>query len=116
MKSIKIQCISVCRIMFPNNQYLLIKNRRYEKKGQIYYGPLGGGIEATESGIRHLQSKFNATDFKSESPLDLRFTLQDSSKLNDFRKWFESGKDREIDPNREVYEELKLENPIVYSL
>lgn len=68
--------------------------------------PVGGGLHY----IDQLPVKSAISDDKT-SP-DLRMTI-DSSEIESLTKWFLSKEGRELSPERELHEELVLENPIL---
>ena len=68
--------------------------------------PFGGGLHY----IDHLPVASAISD--DETSLDLRMTI-DHSEVSNLTKWFLSKEGRELSPERELHEELVLENTIL---
>lgn len=67
--------------------------------------PLGGGLEATDSGIDELKTILNISDDAFEEGNGLRFSMRGST-AEKYRDWFILGENRDTNPQREVFEEL----------
>lgn len=107
-KEIRFSINGLYKIQIPNtNKYLLVLNRRIE--GQLQ--PVGGAYK--RFGDDSLFNKWlfkpdngkNGLDVDEKSNLDLRFMVNGKNAI-DVINWYESGKEREIDPRREFIEEL----------
>lgn len=91
-----------------NGRYLLIRNGRdqshaFQPVGGVYkYFPGENRDEFERLGI--ISDTKMENDDRSES--DLRLHLKHRRKLPAFLKWFAEGRNREVDPWREFYEEL----------
>jgi hypothetical protein len=91
-----------------NGRYVLIKRHKKDRPG---YQPIGGAFKYLKEETRECFDKLGiepcnhvARDEDTEN--DLRIIIKKRRNLIDFLKWFESRKDREIDPWREFYEEM----------
>ncbi|OCX54176.1 hypothetical protein BEL04_07890 [Mucilaginibacter sp. PPCGB 2223] len=91
-----------------NGRYVLIKRHKNDRVG---YQPIGGAFKYFKEENRELFDKLGIEpcdhvprDEKTDH--DLRIRLKKRKNLIDFLKWFESRKNREMDPWREFYEEL----------
>lgn len=91
-----------------NGKYVLIKRHKKDRAG---YQPVGGTFKYFKEENRELFDELGVEpcdhvprDEKTDH--DLRIRLKERKKLVDFIKWFESRKNRELDPWREFYEEL----------
>ncbi|MEK7158673.1 MAG: hypothetical protein AAB733_03835, partial [Patescibacteria group bacterium] len=93
------------RIRDHQSRNALLVNKNRAKKGEMVLTPIGGGIEATEEGLRELQQLLGIERSVFEKESDLRFPLS-GAKANEFRTWFLQRQLRETDPTREVVEEL----------
>ncbi len=87
-----------------DDKYLVIRFGQSDVDGAVRYTALGGGIHMTEAG-REFLLDLKATDFEGDGEPDLRFTLA-TINLGRFENWFDRRTDRELDPDREIYEEL----------
>lgn len=90
-----------------DGKFLLVKNHRgqpgYQPVGGVYrYLPVENADIFDELGV--IPCSYMPIDKQSRN--DLRKHLKHRHHLNKFLKWFESKKNREIDPWREFYEEL----------
>lgn len=91
-----------------NGKYLLIKRH---KSDFIGYQPVGGAYKYFKEENR---AKFDELGIMpcnqivrdEDTENDIRLEMNKRKKLIDFLKWFDSRKDREIDPFREFCEEL----------
>lgn len=96
------------KIQIPGtNKYLLVFNRRIANQLQ----PVGGAYKRfgderlfNEWGYRPDNSK-NGLDVDEKSSSDLRFVIKGKHVI-DVLNWFESSKEREMDPRREFKEEV----------
>lgn len=91
-----------------NGKYVLIKRH---KKDRIGYQPVGGTFKFFKEENRELFDKLGIEPCDhvprdEDTEHDLRIRINKRKKLIEFLKWFESRKNREIDPWREFYEEL----------
>lgn len=107
---IRVSCGSMCRIVV-NGKYLLILNQNRRKKGYYQLSPIGGAISIDSwDSLKML----DVDPEKAESD-DLRFYIN-ASQIQEFSKWFYSRQNRELDPFREIYEELVLESKALFDL
>ena len=87
------------------NQYLLVRGERLAHQ----YQPVGGAYKFYQTALTFLQSiesqDDNMVDVDDASKNDLRIRIKGKYYFK-FWKWFYSGKDRELSPHREFYEEL----------
>lgn len=95
------------RIEF-NGKYLLIKRHKTDFSG---YQPVGGAYKYFKEENREIFDNLgirpcNNVPRDNDTENDLRIVINKRKKLSAFLKWFESRKNREIDPWREFYEEL----------
>lgn len=91
-----------------NGKYVLIKRH---KKDRIGYQPIGGAFKYFKEENREYFDKLgiepcDCVTRDEDTEHDLRIRINKRKNLIDFLKWFESRKNREIDPWREFYEEL----------
>lgn len=91
-----------------NGKYVLIKRH---KKDRVGYQPVGGAFKFFKEENRELFDKLGIEPCDHVPPdedteYDLRIRINKRKNLIEFLKWFESRKNREIDPWREFYEEL----------
>ena len=98
---VRISCAYLFRIK-SDNKYLLIKNKRIDQ-----FQPVGGVYKYYES-FKDESNKLGLTFEKNDNfyeKNDLRVYVP-AKKVLRFIKWFNSGKNREINVTREFYEEL----------
>lgn len=91
-----------------NGQYALIKRH---KKDRIGYQPIGGAYKYLHEENRELFDSLGIEpcthiERDEDTEHDLRLIIKKRKNLIAFLKWFESKKNRELDPWREFYEEL----------
>lgn len=91
-----------------NGKYILIKRHKKDRPG---YQPIGGAFKYFKEENRELFDKLgiepcNHVPRDSDTKDDLRIRINKRKNLIEFLKWFESRKNREVDPWREFYEEL----------
>lgn len=91
-----------------NGQYILIKRH---KKDNVGYQPVGGAYKYLKEENRELFDKIgiepcNRVPRDEDTENDLRVIIKKRKNLINFLKWFESRKNREMDPYREFCEEL----------
>lgn len=91
-----------------NGKYALIKRH---KKDRIGFQPIGGAFKYFKEENRELFDKLgiepcNFVPRDEDTENDLRIRIRKRKNLAEFLKWFESRKNREVDPWREFYEEL----------
>lgn len=91
-----------------NGKYVLIKRHKNDNPG---YQPIGGAYKYLKEENRELFDKIgvepcNHVPRDEDTEYDLRVVLKKRKKLSAFLKWFESRKNREMDPSREFVEEL----------
>lgn len=91
-----------------NGKYVLIKRHKKDSPG---YQPVGGTYKYLKEENRELFDKLgvepcNLVPRDEDTEDDLRITIRKRKHLIAFLKWFESRKNREIDPYREFCEEL----------
>lgn len=91
-----------------NGKYMLIKRH---KKDFVGFQPVGGAYKYFKEENRELFDSLGITPCNNvprdnDTENDLRIIVNKSKKLVEFFKWFNSRKNREIDPWREFFEEL----------
>lgn len=91
-----------------NGKYVLIKRHKPDRIG---YQPIGGAFKYFKEENRELFDKLgiepcNLVPRDADTKDDLRIRINKRKHLLEFLKWFDSRKNREIDPWREFYEEL----------
>ena len=91
-----------------NGKYVLIKRHKKDNPG---YQPVGGAYKYFKEENRDLFNKLgiepcNHVPRDEDTEHDLRIIIKKRKNLPGFLKWFESHKNREMDPCREFYEEL----------
>ncbi|MCR6481435.1 hypothetical protein M8542_01260 [Amycolatopsis sp. OK19-0408] len=90
-----------------NGKYLLVRGKRYSNQFQ----PIGGVYKVNPSAQAAFRRWKVETDdlipIDTSSQNDLRIWIKGSHLLS-FVRWFESGKNREVGPMRELYEELVM--------
>lgn len=100
-ESIRISCGYLFRIKMEN-KYLLIKGKRIEQ-----FQPIGG-VYKYYSSFNDVKNSLNITEEQNTSFFeegDLRVYVPGKNVLK-FIRWFNSGKNREVNVTREFYEEL----------
>lgn len=112
MPDLRISSANFARIRGGQGRFALLVNRSRLRKGITILTPIGGGIEATQKGIEVLKQRLEIDDEAFERGNDLRFRIH-GSKANVFREWFLSADEREINPVREVEEELVEEEGLL---
>jgi len=107
LHDVRISAAGLIRIKV-GDQYMLIHYGRMRPDRPRRYIPVGGAVEYTDKGRQFLQS-IGAYNFEGDDPnnpsKDLRFFLP-VKQLDTFEQWFRRRVDREIDPLRELREEL----------
>ncbi|MDZ4766591.1 MAG: hypothetical protein SGI73_18800 [Chloroflexota bacterium] len=101
VERIRVSCAGLCRIQDEHGRYLLALNTNRLSKGLRIFMPLGGGFIYEDEA---LLERFDAIP-ELPNTHELRLYIP-PARLNDFRTWFLSRRDREIDPLRELVEEL----------
>lgn len=91
-----------------NGKYILIKRHKKDNPG---YQPVGGAYKYLKEENRELFDKLgiepcNHVPRDEDTENDLRIIIKKRKNLIAFLKWFESRKNRELDPYREFCEEL----------
>jgi hypothetical protein len=91
-----------------NGKYMLIKRHKKDFTG---YQPIGGAYKYFKEENREIFDNLgivpcNQVPRDEDTENDLRVVINKRKNLSAFFKWFESRKNREIDPWREFYEEL----------
>lgn len=91
-----------------NGKYVLIKRHKQDNPG---FQPIGGSYKYLKEENRELFDKLgiepcNYVPRDEDTENDLRIIIKKRKNLIEFLKWFESRKNREMDPYREFYEEL----------
>lgn len=91
-----------------NGRYILIKRH---KKDRVGYQPVGGAFKYFKEENRELFNKLgiepcNHVPRDKVTEDDLRIRINKRKNLIAFIRWFESRKNREVDPWREFFEEL----------
>ncbi len=91
-----------------NGKYALIKRHKEDNKG---FQPVGGCYKYLKEENRELFDKLgiepcNYVPRDEDTEHDLRIIIKKRKNLVAFLKWFESRKNRELDPYREFCEEL----------
>lgn len=111
MKEIRISCAALASI-FINNKYLVCVNKNALKKGVVTITPFGGGTEYKPEALNFLNNL--GAKFERSTP-DLRFRMLQSN-IELFELWFFKKKDREIGIDRELIEEIVMEEEILTNL
>ncbi|RZJ89751.1 MAG: hypothetical protein EOO20_10100 [Chryseobacterium sp.] len=91
-----------------NGRYVLIKRHKKDNPG---YQPIGGAYKYLKEENRELFDSLgvepcNHVPRDEDTEHDLRVIIRKRKKLNKFLQWFDSRKNREMDPYREFIEEL----------
>jgi hypothetical protein len=91
-----------------NGKFLLIRRHKKDRQG---YQPVGGTFKYLKDENRELFDNLgiepcNYVARDSDTENDLRLIMRKRKKLYKYLRWFESRKNRELDPWREFYEEL----------
>ena len=110
-EKIRVSCSGLASIKI-NGKYLLVQNKKGREDGRIVYGPLGGALEYFPEALEFLNTL--SPIFERETP-DLRMTINEKD-VNTFDKWVRETNDREQTCKRELYEELIIEEKILYEL
>ena len=111
MAKLRVSCGSFCRIEHKG-RFLFLLNAARARKGIYAATPVAGAITYTDPAIiRHLNAELENPDTK-----DLRFYIDKAGaeqRLAMLRAWFHRGVGRELDPFREMREELVDEQRIL---
>jgi hypothetical protein len=91
-----------------NGKFLLIKRHKKDRPG---YQPVGGTFKYLKDENRELFDNLSIEPCHyvprdADTENDLRLVMMKRKKLYKYLRWFESRKNRELDPWREFYEEL----------
>jgi len=91
-----------------NGQYLLIRRHKKDRPG---FQPVGGTYKHMRDETRELFDKLgiepcNYIPRDEDTDQDMRLIIRKRKNLRAFMEWFDSRKNRELDPWREFYEEL----------
>ncbi|MBI5928512.1 MAG: hypothetical protein HY862_04345 [Chloroflexi bacterium] len=107
---VRVSCGSMCRFTVDGS-YLLLLNRNRRRKGIYELSPVGGAIQ-----VNDLQTlaQFGAR-LETPGTHDLRLLMK-SEHLEAFGVWFRKRKERELDPFREIREELVDESELLATL
>lgn len=95
---IRISMAALVKISYENKSIYLIQNKTIK--------PFGGAYYFTK------KPSINSLALDNPQSMDLRFTV-DVLELDKVYEWFNLKQDREITPERELFEELCLENNIL---
>lgn len=109
---LRVSCSGLARIEDPNGNFVLITNKSRMRAGKTVLTPIGGVLGLTEVGRVELKALLKIDGFEKDD--DMRFMMRGSS-ANDLVKWFCERRERELDPLREVREELVDELPYLLS-
>lgn len=112
LPELRISSAALTKIVDNEGRYALLVNKNRAEKGEIILTPIGGAIETTRNGAEELKHLLGITDEAFEKKMDLRFRIN-GAMANEFRRWFLKRKNREIDPNREIFEELVNETGLL---
>ena len=112
LPEVHINSAALCRIRDEQGRIVLLKNFGKAKKGETELSPVGGGIEADEKGMRHVQGLLGIKKDAFKKGNDLRFRMN-GAHANDYVQWFLARQGRETNPLREVGEELVDETGIL---
>lgn len=108
---IRVSCAALSRIQYRDKRFLVILNKNRLQSGRQILTPIGGSLWYYD--LSTLLSL--GVCFERENSKDLRLYIEES-RLPEFAVWFEKREGREIDPFRELYEELVLEERLVRTL
>lgn len=100
MDEIRLVCTALCRIVDKQARYLLALNHNRLLQQKQVFMALGGALEYSNSQLPRI---FDAR--LENSNQEFRWSIA-RSRLDEFRLWFNLRKDREINPFRELREEL----------
>ncbi|MCQ3931060.1 MAG: hypothetical protein DPW16_11430 [Chloroflexi bacterium] len=107
---VRVSCGSMCRLMVEES-YLLLLNRNRRRKGIYELSPVGGAIQVQNvQALAPFEARLENPDTR-----DLRFSMR-SEHLDVFGVWFRKRKERELDPFREILEELVDESGVLAAL
>jgi len=111
IKNVRISAAGLARIKV-GDQYLLMKYKKDNPDGSWRYIPIGGAL-GYMGDTRSILESLGASKFEGDEKgeKDLRFALP-TEKLEEFESWFNRSVGREIDPMRELREELVEETGI----
>lgn len=108
MGLLRVSCVVFCRVKHEG-RYLFILNAIRARAGDFVVTPIGGGIEYAGAPPPVL-AQIHAEPEKPGTK-ELRFYIEDDAdRLAAFRAWFIQRRGREVDPFRELHEEL-VEEP-----
>ena len=94
-----------------DDKLLVALNKSRLKKGKMVYTPFGGAIEFEPEARAFL----NGLEAEFEKGNDLRFTMPEEN-IAAFENWFMRAQDRELNPYRELREELVEEEQVLDKL
>lgn len=107
----RVSCAALCRIHDADGRYLLGLNKNRLAQGREIYMPLGGALEFYAP---DLPARFDATPEAPDSR-DLRLFMPET-RVELFRDWFLTRRERETTPLRELVEELVDEFAVLPAL
>lgn len=106
----RVSCGSMCKFEI-DGAYVLLLNRNRRRKGIYELSPIGGAIQVQD--VQAL-TQFEAR-LENPGTQDLRLLMK-TDHLEAFEKWFRKRKERELDPFREIREELVDETGVLATL
>lgn len=107
---IRISAANYLSLHTPDGKHIFLANYNlWLNFNKIVYTPIGGGIAATEDGLKFLH-RLGAQDFELNN--DLCFQLPENQ-IDELVNWFMQGIQRETSPERETLEELVLETNLL---
>ena len=106
-----ISCATLNRMRYSDGRYLLVLNKNQMQNGMRVLTPIGGASHYNDPSI--LQAL--GVHLEQENSRDLRFYI-DERRAKEFETWFLTKQGREIDPFRELYEEIVLEERLLGNL
>jgi len=105
---LRVSCASFADIIIDGKKVLTVNKNQFLNKGERNLTPVGGAIEISPVGITELTGLLELVPGVFEKGSDLRFTMH--GKYADYlREWFLRRINRELNPIREVQEELDEE-------
>ena len=105
ISDVRVSCAAFADISDGSRKALTINKNRWEEKGERILTPVGGAIELTVAGLEELQGLLDINQSSFENGKDLRLIMH-GKYANKLREWFLGRRNRELDPIRELREEL----------
>jgi len=103
----RISCSGFARIKHENKLLLILSKSKLEREIKSY-SLIGGAYQFDENGY----NRWKEMGAQFQSGIDIRMSIPDE-KIGEFQEWFEKRTEREVNPERELREEIVGEAEVV---